>query len=285
MKNFCIDCNHEICLISIRCKKCNNKFNSVNRGKTKENCEHIKRSLETRKKRFEEDRRRLLQHDYTGELVGNITVIKRTENKLTKRNKITLIEGLKNNKIITIGVVAWGCQCSCGKIFITTSRNLHRGQKSCGCLSKSNRFSKILSTIDGVLSRTVYHYKQSAISRKFCWELTREQAIALFSKKCIYCGGEGRPLARYLVRLLPEEYKDFKINGIYRKNNAIGYTKENSVSCCSICNRAKLNLTEKEFLQWINELIEFKKNENKDIDASLMNEDYQLVNKPIEIEI
>lgn len=39
--------------------------------------------------------------------------------------------------------------------------------------------------------------------------------------------------------------------GIDRLNNDKGYTVENIVSCCSICNKAKSNLTMEEFLAWI----------------------------------
>jgi hypothetical protein len=41
-----------------------------------------------------------------------------------------------------------------------------------------------------------------------------------------------------------------KINGIDRADNALGYTVENSVSCCKICNIAKRDLTIEEFIFW-----------------------------------
>ena len=219
------------------------KFGKTNRGKTKENCEYIRRALATRKKNFEMDNRQLLRHDYTGEIVGYLKIIKRIENQSIE-------------KIVR---VYWECMCVCGKTITTTSRNLRRGQKSCGCRSKSTRFSKTLSTIDGVLSRIMYHYKQHAAHRKLSWELSREETLNLFRKRCYYCGGEGRQLPNYLIKLLPEEYKNFKINGIDRADNDIGYTIKNSTPCCSICNRAKLDLSKENFLSWIDELIKFRK--------------------------
>ena len=44
------------------------------------------------------------------------------------------------------------------------------------------------------------------------------------------------------------------VNGIDRIDSCIGYTKSNCVSCCEICNKAKRNLTIKEFTDWIKKL-------------------------------
>jgi hypothetical protein len=43
----------------------------------------------------------------------------------------------------------------------------------------------------------------------------------------------------------------FKHNGIDRYDSSMGYCSANSVSCCSICNRAKSNLLPSEFEGWI----------------------------------
>ena len=38
-------------------------------------------------------------------------------------------------------------------------------------------------------------------------------------------------------------------NGIDRLDNSKGYEKENTVTCCGICNKMKLTLTLKEFIE------------------------------------
>ena len=38
------------------------------------------------------------------------------------------------------------------------------------------------------------------------------------------------------------------LNGIDRMNNLIGYTKENSVACCQVCNRMKNTLNKETFI-------------------------------------
>ena len=76
-----------------------------------------------------------------------------------------------------------------------------------------------------------------------------------FFSNCYFCGSE------------PKEYQSdkrfnktnisFKRNGIDRLNSSLGYTKENSVSCCATCNLMKMTLGEKEFITHINKISNF----------------------------
>lgn len=43
----------------------------------------------------------------------------------------------------------------------------------------------------------------------------------------------------------------FTYNGIDRLNNDEGYTVENTVTCCSVCNRAKHTMGFEAFRAWI----------------------------------
>ena len=51
-----------------------------------------------------------------------------------------------------------------------------------------------------------------------------DEFSSLVDKECYYC----------------HYYKKEEVNGIDRVDNTKGYTKENSVSCCEMCNRIKL---------------------------------------------
>ena len=48
-----------------------------------------------------------------------------------------------------------------------------------------------------------------------------------------------------------------KCNGIDRVNCEIGYTEENSVSCCKYCNFAKHTMSETDFYTWIRKVYEY----------------------------
>jgi hypothetical protein len=73
-------------------------------------------------------------------------------------------------------------------------------------------------------------YRNDAKNHGREFNLTFEQFMDLWQKQCRYCGDS------------------IKTVGIDRKNNLIGYTVENSVSCCATCNRMKLNHSEEYFL-------------------------------------
>ena len=141
----------------------------------------------------------------------------------------------------------WKCLCDCGVAFTTTTKQIRKGiKKSCGCLSRLNRF-RALPTEIAVCRSKLANYKQSARIRGIEWHLTEEQFLFLIKQNCYYC--KVPPMLK-ITRLK----HDMFINGVDRVNNDGHYTIDNVVSCCMICNRAKLDLTEKEFKIWIRRL-------------------------------
>jgi hypothetical protein len=67
------------------------------------------------------------------------------------------------------------------------------------------------------------HYIKGAIKRNLAFELTFEQFSDLILKECYYCNHK----------------INTEVNGIDRVNNSLGYTLENCVPCCEVCNRMK----------------------------------------------
>jgi len=51
-----------------------------------------------------------------------------------------------------------------------------------------------------------------------------------------------------------------RVDGVDRVDNTKGYTKENCVPCCKICNRLKSDLTKEEFEEYQKRVKEFNKN-------------------------
>lgn len=75
--------------------------------------------------------------------------------------------------------------------------------------------------------------KHSAHKRGFEFAISFEEFKNIISGLCVYCG------------------EDEKTIGIDRSDNSIGYTKDNSAPCCSMCNYMKKSYTTKEFLDHI----------------------------------
>lgn len=103
--------------------------------------------------------------------------------------------------------------------------------------------------------RKIYsHYKRNAKARGLSFELDYEYFCELIAMDCYYSGhppmGIGRPFvgqnAKFSVPAGTILY-----NGIDRKNNDLGYSVENSVTCCKVCNMAKRAMPYEEWTAWV----------------------------------
>lgn len=110
-------------------------------------------------------------------------------------------------------------------------------------------------------------YIQRCKLHKTEWSLTKAQAIKLFQQTCIYCGASPRLVRNAYVSGGKEvtsnvehcRAAEVKCNGIDRVDSLRGYTVDNSVTCCWICNNAKTDMTLEEFFAWIKDLINHNK--------------------------
>lgn len=78
-------------------------------------------------------------------------------------------------------------------------------------------------------------YKKEASKRGYEFKLNYEEFLKLFHGKCNYCNLEDA-------------------RGIDRFKNKKGYTLDNCVSCCMMCNRMKWRWTNEEFLEQISKI-------------------------------
>lgn len=141
--------------------------------------------------------------------------------------------------------LVWLCKCDCGsdKIVCSVGTALKNGKtKSCGCIRR-----KRLPFGDNAFNRTYYGYKDRAEKRGFDFDFTKEEFKIITKQNCYYCGIE--PLQQTPPTLKGFGY--YTYNGVDRIDNTKGYTKENSVPCCGICNIAKNNHSQEDFLNWI----------------------------------
>jgi hypothetical protein len=82
--------------------------------------------------------------------------------------------------------------------------------------------------------------------------LTDEDFNRLTAQDCFYCG-----VKPGTVQVSAGSLGEFVYNGIDRKDNNLGYTVENSLPCCTICNYSKMDRTFDEFMAWIARLTEY----------------------------
>lgn len=132
--------------------------------------------------------------------------------------------GIKNNRTRLL------CLCNCGKVFETYAISVKRGlTKSCGC-SKKPYYTELHS-----IKRAYKYIKKYAINRGKTFSLTLKQYEKICFKNCIYC--DAKP-----SNLYTKSNTLYKFIGLDRVDSSIGYTKNNVVPCCIICNRMKNNL-------------------------------------------
>lgn len=140
----------------------------------------------------------------------------------------------------------WLCLCECGKEGVVNSKDLRTGHsKSCGCLAKEITSLRSKKQDSGK-RKLLRQYKQSAKYRNLTFALTDDEFTKLTTDDCFYCGVNPN-------RTIVKHSKDgsYLYNGIDRKNNKIGYTTDNSVTCCYECNFLKSDINYNEFKSMI----------------------------------
>lgn len=111
--------------------------------------------------------------------------------------------------------------------------------RMCNLETKDNKLTCDSCKHKCKLKTKISSYKYGATSRGFEWNLTDQVAILLFkTERCFYCG---------------EKNYDKKGNvqdwmGIDRVDSSKGYSFDNVVSCCSVCNRMKSDQNKQQFI-------------------------------------
>ena len=163
----------------------------------------------------------------------------------------------------------WLCKCDCGNEKVVVADNLSSGKsKSCGCLKreffakKGNQFGLYKDRQKAMMKVQYSHLKRRHSNNQMSGEIIDFETFSLLSKsRCKYCGLEySKEIEDRLnesknKKRLSDEV--LKINGIDRIDPSVGYTKENSVSCCKYCNFAKHTMNEDDFYKWIRRVYEF----------------------------
>lgn len=178
--------------------------------------------------------RRKSGKDYSGKKFGMLTIIRRDFSSRRDHNPY------------------WLCKCDCGLDTVVSINNLKSGETvSCGCfrLEQTKKRAKKLNTKnpgESAFQSVKYTYKFNANKRDIDFELTDDEFKGFIFKNCGYC--DAAPSNKSKNRY---GHGDVIYNGIDRVDNNLGYKKENCITCCKNCNRAKYKMSHQEFIKWI----------------------------------
>ena len=127
--------------------------------------------------------------------------------------------------------------CVCGKEIELLGTDVYRERvKSCGCTHD-------LPFGHAAGNARFGSYKQQAKRRGLKFDLPKAEAFKLFLQNCHYCDSSPSNVSRRR-----DFNGEFRYSGIDRKNNVLGYSTENCVPCCKVCNWMKQKMSPEEFL-------------------------------------
>ena len=141
----------------------------------------------------------------------------------------------------------WFCKCDCGEErFVGRNKLTSKSQPVTECLNcakvTGNRkmwaTRGLLSKSESTVRRRVGQYLQRMKVKG--GDLTKEDIRAMLFAPCYLCGDQEH------------------LNGIDRLDSYGSYTTDNVESCCSLCNRIKHVMGEKEFLDHVRRIHAFR---------------------------
>lgn len=150
----------------------------------------------------------------------------------------------------------WKCLCDCGNISYRNIHDLkHRKLPSCGCQKGKH---KIKPNKQHLKNKIFLSYKTNAAKKKLIFDLTFDQCLDLFERDCTYCGSPPSSNNKSETRKYykgrknqPLHYEFWFYTGIDRIDTNKGYTIDNCIPCCKICNISKNDLSLDEWKNWI----------------------------------
>lgn len=158
------------------------------------------------------------------------------------------------------GKATWNCVCSCGKeMLLDSSRLNNKNNASCHC-------SRIINSKGrrkyGETTLNAYYgnHKRRGVFENLDY-LSKEEWLNIVKQNCHYCNGMEiktriRSYFKHSAKFLKEDVERYKVNivGVDRKDSSKGYTIENSLPCCAVCNRMKMELSYDDYLKKIEEI-------------------------------
>jgi hypothetical protein len=177
--------------------------------------------------------------------------------------RLKVISSAGNN---TSNKPRWNCKCDCGNDYIASQGGLRNGLTfSCGCyrkekLLKYNNFQNLLS-LQRPPYRGIYNILSIRCKRKGLeLGITYEDFIKFTEiKTCYYCGGS--------IEWVKHHTRDKQPSAVNldRIDSSRGYIQGNCRVCCYRCNVIKNNMTEEEFYNHIQTILNVRSERNRNL--------------------
>ena len=183
--------------------------------------------------------------DIIGRKFGKLTVIERIDNTLTYK-----------------------CKCDCGKDCIVIGEQLRSGKtKSCGCLKNEDPPNKIQDRERAMLRIEYSTIRKRNRAKGFQEIMTFQEFSDMVYKPCHYCGKKYSKKINDMSHTKKTKKRIIsghvlRICGIDRLDPTQGYTANNCVPCCSVCNTAKLEMNVNDFRDWVCRVYNYWANKN-----------------------
>lgn len=176
----------------------------------------------------------------------------------TKYNRLTIVSSTPKEGLRPSGrkKYLFECQCDCGKKVWLTRQDITAGHtKSCGCYRIDlHRLPPEQAAFNCLLTS----YKSGAKKRGLNFKLTNDEFKTLTKAPCFYCGILPGNTLKIRVKNDPTR-SQYIYNGVDRIDNFIGYVLSNCVTACTMCNLAKKNFSQADFLNWVERVYQYQK--------------------------
>jgi hypothetical protein len=145
----------------------------------------------------------------------------------------------------------WLCQCDCGANRIVSTSHFNTG-KARNCGNHEREMPNRKGFGEAARNTVIAKYRKRAEQLyKLPFTLSDEEAARLLTGNCFYCGAEPATVKQRKGDL----FGRFVYSGIDRLDSRLGYMPGNVVSCCTPCNRAKMDRSPEEFISWAMRLV------------------------------
>lgn len=150
------------------------------------------------------------------------------------------------------------CLCECGKIREVHVNDLRTG-KTRGCGHHPQYADLSEPAFNNIYDHS---YRGRALKNGWDFEISKPQFREMSQQPCHYCGtspsNESYRGNRGRIKT-GNRYSVFVYNGLDRVDSTRGYTMDNIVPCCGICNHAKHTMPYAAFIDWLDRITTYRK--------------------------